>query len=329
MSLKATVIIPAYNAEKTISETLKGLDKQSISRNQFEVIVIDDGSTDNTINEVKKFKGIQIIQGKHNGPATARNNGAKKANASIIIFLDSDTIPSPQWLEEMLKPFDDPDVVGVQGAYKSNQKELIAKFIQLEIEYRYQKLLSAKNLDWIGSYSAGYRKEVFLEKGFERDFKQASGEDPEFSYWLQKHGFKLVFQPKALLYHKHVSSFYEYLKKKFIHAKWRVLLYKMHPDKAVSDSYTPQTLKLQIIFLIVVFFSGIFTLFNPSGLIVFATAGLIFSLLMWPFTFFVMKKDPVLGSLTTSILFLQNIAFILGLSAGFLEFLIKRKSKTN
>src|SRR3989344_3203089 len=259
--MKASVIISAYNEEKTIGKTLESLEGQGFR--DFETIVVDDGSSDRTA-EIARKAGAKVITQENSGPAAARNNGAENAKSEIIVFIDADCVADEEWLGEMLKPFDDADVAGVQGAYKSRQKSLVARFTQLDIEDRYARLdRKSENLDWIGSYSAAYRKKIFLElEGFDKDFPTASGEDPELSFKVAKKGYKLIFNRDAIVYHTHETSLMKYLRTKFYRAYWRVLLYSKHTRKIVTDSYTPQELKLQIAAMYATVFFSFVTLFS-------------------------------------------------------------------
>jgi len=99
-----SIIIPAYNAEKAIKECLSSLTNQSLSRNKYEIIVVDDGSTDRTCEIAKKYKVNVISQG-NGGPAVARNRGAREARGDILIFTDSDCIADKDFIEKMIKPF--------------------------------------------------------------------------------------------------------------------------------------------------------------------------------------------------------------------------------
>lgn len=315
--MKASVIIPVFNEEKTIFQTLESLKNQSFK--DFETIVVDDGSTDSTKKIVKKFN-IRLISQENKGPAAARNNGARNAGGEIIVFLDADCIASETWLEEMLKPFEDKKVAGVQGAYRSDQKNLVARFTQIEIEDRYDRLeKKKKNLDWIGSYSAAYRKKIFLkENGFDEDFPKASGEDPELSFKIAKTGFKLVFNKNAVVNHIHETSLVKYLKTKFYRAYWRVLLYSKHAGKIVGDSYTPQGLKAQIfiVFSALVFSALNIFLFSGkfSSIILFLIV--VFFVTTIPFAFKALGKDFFVGIVSPSFIFFRSIVFGFGLAYG-------------
>lgn len=241
--MKASVIIPAYNSADTIEDTLKALKNQT--EKGFEVIAVDDGSTDDTREVVSRYP-VKLLNQGHRGPAAARNLGAKMAKGDVLVFTDSDCVPAKDWLEEMLKPLKDPNIVGAQGRYETKQRELIALFAQYEIEERYERMRKREYIDFIGSYSAAYRRKVFLEVGgFDETFPMASGEDPDLSFRLAEK-YRMVFNPKAVVFHHHPDTLPSYLKKKFYRAYWRVVLYKKHAGKMVKDTYTPQTLKLQI-----------------------------------------------------------------------------------
>ena len=321
--MNASIIIPVRNGSATIADCLRALLKQDFDA-RYEIIVVDDGSTDDTASIVKRFKGVKLIRQKPSGPAIARNAGAKNAKHEIVVFTDADCIPEKDWLKEMLKPFANSKVAAVQGAYKTRQRSLIARFVQTEIEYRYNKMLRSKTIDWIGSYSAAYRKRIFLrEQGFNEKFPKASGEDPELSYRLQKKGYKLVFNPKAIVYHRHPESLLHYLRKKFQHAYWRILLYRMHKEKAVSDSYTPQALKAQIGMLGLAILFAILSPFN--NLFAFASLFALFLVLLFmlPFTLFALKRDFLIGLITPAVLFLRDTSFLSGLALGFISLYIR------
>jgi glycosyltransferase involved in cell wall biosynthesis len=98
-----SVIIPTYNRADEIGELLKSLIVQTLSPEKFEVIVVDDGSTDNTLGIIESFKinsdiRIAVINQDHKGPGAARNLGMKHARGKYFVFIDSDCIADPNWL---------------------------------------------------------------------------------------------------------------------------------------------------------------------------------------------------------------------------------------
>ena len=97
-----SVIIPAYNETKTISPCLQSLLNQT--RKPDEIIVIDDGSTDKTIKQIKQFSQVKLLKQAHQGPGTARNYGASQAKGKILVFVDADMEFDQDFLAQLLKP---------------------------------------------------------------------------------------------------------------------------------------------------------------------------------------------------------------------------------
>lgn len=329
----ASVIVPAYNSEKTIGECIESLKKQEY-KEKFEIIVVDDGSKDSTAAIAKKM-GAKVFVQENSGPAKARNLGAKNARGEILLFTDSDCIAEKKWLMEMLSPFNDKNVVGVQGAYKTRQTSVVARFVQLEVEERYEHMKrKAAELDWIGSYAAAYRKKDFFETGgFDESFPEASGEDPELSYRLAKSGKKLVFNPNAIVYHTHPETLEKYFWVKFQRAFYRVALYSKHKDKVISDSYTPPELKFQIAAQYAswaLLAAGTLALaIGNTAMSMFLGGVSLLAFLAIPasatkFFLFAAKKDPQAGMV--GVVFMipsRTAAFCLGLVAGLVKKVVK------
>ena len=245
--LIASVVIPAYNAASGVSACLKAVADQSIRREQYEIIVVDDGSQDGTQQEVARL-GARPVSQPHQGPAAARNLGLKESRADIVLFTDADCRPVRGWAEALLCALEDPQVAGAKGVYATEQKTLIARFVQQEYEEKYHKMKRERYIDFVDTYSAAYRKEMLVrEGGFDPLFPRASGEDVDLSYRLARRGYKLVFAPEAVVYHRHVDTLGRYFRRKFHIGFWRVLMYRKSPERVVVDSHTPQSLKLQCI----------------------------------------------------------------------------------
>ncbi len=315
-----SVIVPAFNSEKTIGKTISSVLEQKTAK-EFELIIVDDKSTDNTVKKIKEFKKVILVEQKKNsGPAVARNSGAEKAKGEIILFTDADCVAEKNWLEEMIKPFENPEVIGVQGAYKTKQNSLTARFVQIEIEDRYDLMKKKEFIDFIGSYSAGYRKKTFLEfNGFNENFPAASGEDPELSFRMEKKGLKLVFNSNAVVYHLHPEDFMKYLKIKFWRGYWRILMYKTHKDKIIKDSYTPQILKFQIILMYAMLIGLIINPFISIKLLPFFGFIIIFSITLIPFTVKALQKDFFIGLISPVIIYFRTTAFCMGLVWGLIK----------
>ena len=319
--IKYSVIIAAYNAINTIELCLNALTQQSIDKKEYEIIVVDDGSTDRTSDIVKQFPFKYFWQ-ENQGPAAARNKGAQEARGEIILFTDADCIPQYNWIEEMVRPFDDSNVMAVKGAYKTHQKALTARFAQVEFEERFEMLKKVVSIDMVDTYSAGYRRSIFLSLGgFDPSFPVANNEDTDLSYKMSQASYKMVFNPNAVVYHlNHPDSIKRYVRLKFWRGYWRMVVYKKYPNKMLKDSYTPQTLKLQIMFL---FLSLIclplmgwqpHLMFYPLTL---SMAGFVLSAL--PLTVWALRKDLFVGIFSPLMIFVRAASLGLGIIWGVLS----------
>jgi glycosyltransferase involved in cell wall biosynthesis len=320
MGKKISVIIPTFNSVKELTKCLESLKTQTISNENYEVIVVDDGSTDDTKNVVAKYP-IKYFYQQNRGPAAARNQGVSNAQGEIVLFTDADCEPQPNWIEEMIKPMEDPQIVGVKGAYKTHQKELVPRLVQIEYEHRYERMKKFKYIDFIDTYSAGYRKGIFLKyKGFDERYPKASVEDQEFSFRLSKDGHKMVFNPNAVVFHKHSAGLIDYLKKKYKIAFWKAFLLKRHPGKVKTDTHTPQTLKIQMLLALGVFL-GIGGPFYISLYYLSVLSLILFLLSCIPFFLFARKKDPEVALVSPIIFFLRSFALSFGLGVGIIRHL--------
>ncbi|MBN1426679.1 glycosyltransferase [Candidatus Fermentibacteria bacterium] len=240
-----SVIIPAYNAEDTIERALRAVHNQTVPRDSFEIIVVDDGSTDATAT-IAASLADRVLSQTRSGPAAARNHGAEAARGDVLVFTDSDCEPHSQWLDQLTAPMADPAVIAVKGAYKTRQRSIAARFAQVEFEERYRRLLGYRFIDFVDTYSAAIRAQAFREAGgFDLRFPKANNEDVDLSYKLAARGARMVFAPDAVVYHRHPQSLTKYLRTKFLRAYWRAMVYRRHPAKLLADSYTPQLLKVQ------------------------------------------------------------------------------------
>jgi glycosyltransferase involved in cell wall biosynthesis len=241
-----SVIIPAYNAAQTIEACLQALRQQDgFTREQVEIIVVDDASTDDTAVLCQPFAVILRQQTENRGAGAARNAGLQIARGGIICFTDADCTPAPSWLTQITRPFTDPEIDGCKGIYATRQRELTARFVQLEYEDKYDLLRRQPRIDFIDTYSAAYRRPVLLENGgFDERFHYT--EDQELSFRLAAQGCQFVFQPNAVVFHRHSRTLPAYARKKFWIGYWKWQTVRRFPDRALKDSHTPQVMKVQM-----------------------------------------------------------------------------------
>ncbi|HHY55577.1 MAG TPA: glycosyltransferase [Chloroflexi bacterium] len=332
-SLTCSVIVPVYNGVAVITRCLDALAQQTLPAHQYEIIVVDDGSTDATAESVQTWRqthpqvNLTLVHQANAGPAAARNRGATEAHAPLLLFTDADCAPTPTWLEAMVAPFTDAEVAGAKGAYITAQTGLIPRFVQAEYEDRYDRMCGQPQIDFIDTYSAAYRRGVFLDNhGFDPIFTTASVEDQEFSFRLAQKGYRLVFAPAAKVAHLHDSDLGEYFRRKYYIGFWKALMIRWHPERMVQDSHTPQVLKVQIVVLAAIF-----------GLMMLALFGLVWPPLQWawfgvgagallflattlPFVAKLARRSPALALIGPGMLVVRALALGSGYLTGTVHF---------
>ena len=241
-----SVVVPAYNVASSIGACLDALNAQSLKRDEYEIIVVDDGSTDAT-RVVAESHGARVIAQKNAGAGAARNTGANAARGGVIVFIDADSIPDSRWLQAMARPFADATIDGASGEKKTHQKNLWARLVQLEYDFRYDRMAAHGTIDFVDSSTAAYRREVFLASGgFDTVLKEA--EDTDLSFRLAERGCKMVLVRDALVYHTHPTFLGEFLRRKYQYAIGRATVYARMPGKAARDQRTPLWQKIQPLF---------------------------------------------------------------------------------
>lgn len=166
--MRATVVIPALNEEVNLRRCLEALSRQTLP--PFEVIVVDGGSTDATVEVARSFGARVIVLGAR-GIARARERGFSEAQTDVIASTDADSIPPPHWLKRLLAAFSDPTVVGVYGTTAHEGiKDLGAWFFR-----HWQRLHHLIGLPIFLGPNFAVRKEAFLKAG---GFREPDGSFP-------------------------------------------------------------------------------------------------------------------------------------------------------
>jgi glycosyltransferase involved in cell wall biosynthesis len=243
-----SVVVPAHQAAGLIGECVRALGSQSVARGRYEIIVVDDGSSDATADEARGAGADLVLVTPNRGPAAARNSGVEAARAGIVLFTDADCEPWNGWIDALAAPFADREVTGCKGTYRSRQRSLIARLVQLEFEIRYERMRKLEQIDFIDAYSAAYRRSTLLQSGgFDPTYPLPSAEDVDLSFRLASQGHRLVFVPEAWVYHRHPESLAVYLRRKARYGLWRALLYLRYPERIGGDAHTDSMLKPQFV----------------------------------------------------------------------------------
>ena len=213
--MKFSILVPAYNEEQSISSCLNSL--ISVAYDDKEIIVIDDASTDRTIQAVEKFldKGVILVRREKNGGrAAALNSGLQQATGEVIITTDADTVTPSDWLQRFKSCFEQQDVVAVGGAYQACNKDKplvnATSILDQILNGVFKKSLVPNKLS--GVNSAILRK-VLLDLG---GFNENSwwSEDSELGWKLKRTG-KVVYDPDNVVNTTYPDTWSDIWKRKF------------------------------------------------------------------------------------------------------------------
>lgn len=201
-----SIIIPVFNGGKTIGKCLRALVNQTYPTGKYEIIVVDNGSYDNTVNIVKEFPVRLFFENRAHNSYMARNLGIKQAKGEVIVFIDADCLAETDWLANLVEPFHDENVGVVAGEVLSPEpKNLIQGFYAfsgfLEQEKKVKNGIAA-----IATANVAIRKVLFDIVGqFDESFRW--GGDNDFGVRIQREINYLVrFAKRAIVYHFHRGS---------------------------------------------------------------------------------------------------------------------------
>lgn len=308
-----SVVIPAYNAAATLRECLEALAHQTIPRDQFEVIVVDDGSRDGTA-AIAGALGARVLAVSHGGPGAARNRGVEISRGEFILFTDADCAPAPDWIERTITPLQ-AGAAGVKGAYRTRQRGLLPRYVQAEFEERYRRLARADGIDFVDTHAAGYRRDAVVDSGgFDPGFLTA--EDVDLSFRLAQRGLRMVFAPDAHVYHQHSAHLLSYLRRKWRYGVYRVAVTRRFPAKVTGDSYTPRLMLVQIGLagLCVGGLAGALVRRRFIGLA--AAAALLHLATSLPFALRIGRREPAVGLVAPLFMFMRSTAQGTGVATG-------------
>jgi cellulose synthase/poly-beta-1,6-N-acetylglucosamine synthase-like glycosyltransferase len=201
----ATIVVPCYNEEESIFGTVESLLALDYPKDKYKIMIIDDGSTDNSWNIMQKYQGhpmIELYKKTNGGKHTALNFAISKSTADIIGCLDADSFVSPNALKDIVAYFSDSKTMAVTAAIKIHNPDNLLRKIQ-KVEYDWgiflRKMLSFLDALYVtpGPFSF-FRKEVFENLGL---YKEAHNtEDMEMAMRLQSHGYKMKNCHTAFIY---------------------------------------------------------------------------------------------------------------------------------
>ena len=232
-----SVVVPTFNGENRIKKCIDAILTSNYS-NLLEIIVIDDKSTDKTA-EIASTLPVKLIKrSENNGKPVANNEGYRHAKGEIVLFIDDDTVLTPDCIRNMMINYQRNDAIaGVGGIGLSDSDNLTTAYAQsmsvLYLLYAANRKVEITKEKFVilPSYLVSYRRKVIEEVGgFDEDLLAAS-EDRDLEWRILKKGYKLIFDPSAsAIHYSWAPNFRTKFKKNFRNAKHRILFLRKHPD---------------------------------------------------------------------------------------------------
>ena len=189
-----SVIIPTYNEKDDLPACLASLKKQTYT--PIEVLVVDDGSTDETVALAKKSQ-CKVLRQKHQGPGAARNFGARKARGEILVLIDADMELPPEYVEKLTKPIRENTALGTIEALQYNVHTT-------KMQACWGSVVRTKQLEGINSATVrGIARKDFLALG---GFDKKYGYADDRTFFLT-YGIRFTILPDVACYHKTPATF--------------------------------------------------------------------------------------------------------------------------
>lgn len=262
-----SVVIPCLNEEENVEACLCSLLKQRYGQDRYEIIVVDNGSTDRSceiIAEiVEKNSNVHIINESQKGTASCRNAGVKAAKNNHIALIDADCEAPPEWLDILVAHYrelnrKDQEIIGVGGSnIPPEHANCFLKAIGIALDsyigsfnsVQGRRLKEDSIVPSISTVNALYDKQVINQIGWFDESLSDEAEDADLNFRINLAGYKLYYIPESYVWHKMRPTAKTWLKNMFRYGKGRARLLKRHP-KMWSISFV-----LPILFLCVMSFT--------------------------------------------------------------------------
>ncbi len=227
---KISVVVCSYNGERTIGECLAHLERLSYS--SYEIIVIDDGSTDSTADIAAESPGVRLFRYPNGGLSRARNRGLHVATGEIVAYIDDDAYPDPHWLTYLASAFRSTTHAAIGGPNLPPPGDgPVSDCVANAPGGPIHVLVSDEEAEHVPGCNMAFRKSC-LEAigGFDPQFRTA-GDDVDVCWRIRKEGFTIGFHPAAVVWHHRRGSIRAYWKQQKGYGMAEALLERKWPEK--------------------------------------------------------------------------------------------------
>jgi glycosyltransferase involved in cell wall biosynthesis len=319
-----SIIIPVYNGEKTLGLCLKSIYNSSYPN--FECIVVDDYSTDNTAKIAESFNTKLIRLNRQHGAAYARNRGAELGNGDIFLFIDSDVTIYPDSIEKVAKTFElNPEISALFGSYDDQPgcSNFLSQYRNLLHHYIHQTSLEDASTFWTGC--GAIKREVFFNVGKFNE-KCRMMEDIELGYRLKAKNYKLLLIKDLLVKHLKYYSFSHLIKSDIFDRAIPWTLLMLSNKQFTSDLNLKPAYKLSAIVLIILIGFSLMAITSKWFVLGIPILLFLFFYINSDFyKFFFKKKGPVFTLSVIPLHILYYFYSSLGYLIGSYKFFFKKK----
>lgn len=225
---RVSVVVCTYNAERTLAACLESLAK--LNYPDYEVIVVNDGSTDGSLAIAERYGHCRIISQPNKGLSVARNVGAENASGEIVAYTDSDCVADPDWLNYLVAKMEVAELVACGGPnFPPAEDSLVPSAVAVSPGGPTHVLISDDVAEHIAGCNMAFRRDVLLRLGGFDPVYRAAGDDVDICWRFQDAGYTIGFSAAAVVWHFRRNTVKAYLGQQRGYGKAEALVYSKHP----------------------------------------------------------------------------------------------------
>ncbi len=225
---RVSVVVCSYNAERTMDACLASL--EVLNYPDYEVIVVNDGSRDRTLEIAESYPYCRIISQPNKGLSVARNVGAEAATGEIVAYTDSDCVADPDWLTYLVAKMETSGLAACGGPnFPPPEDSLVPAAVAVSPGGPTHVLLSDEVAEHIAGCNMAFRREALLGLGGFDPVYRAAGDDVDICWRFQDAGFVIGFSPAAIVWHFRRNTVKAYCNQQRGYGKAEALVYSKHP----------------------------------------------------------------------------------------------------
>ena len=231
---RVSIVVCSYNAERTMEPCLESL--VALDYPDYEIIVVNDGSTDRTIEISEyfaaRFPSVRIVSQANKGLSVARNVGAEAASGEIVAYTDSDCVADPDWLTYLVARMEEKGLTACGGPnFPPPEDSLVPAAVAVSPGGPTHVLLTDDTAEHIAGCNMAFRRDVLLNLGGFDPIYRAAGDDVDICWRFQDAGYEIGFSPAAVVWHFRRNTVKAYIGQQKGYGKAEALVYARHPGR--------------------------------------------------------------------------------------------------